>query len=209
MKYEIKLLAHQDGVIWRRNSNEVHLEGSSPKGFLYYPPSSIEFDESIAQYWDRYHLYVLGDEDPQVGDWIYLDLKQPLICRFDELINRSACKKIVASTGVLDITIKRTYVQFGGNVEETRLTFVPPLPDDLIKSYCEEPFDRVDGDIGDGEFIWIWGDDLLPQEKFYTEADMIGNMRGYLEYCVGKAYVTPQDYLNGKLMFIDYLNSKK
>ena len=83
------------------------------------------------------HLYFLSDEEIKEGDWGISKLNE--IVQFKKNYESTLYKKIIATTDKsLSKTIKSSYVQFGDNVEETRIEFLPQPSQSFIEKFVEE-----------------------------------------------------------------------
>lgn len=89
------------------------------------------------------HLYFLSDEE--------IDFKKDYAYHIDAVRNRHIiapntwvpnplfCSKIIATTDkFLSKTIKSSYVQFGDNVEETKIEFLPQPSQSFIEKFVED-----------------------------------------------------------------------
>ena len=83
------------------------------------------------------HLYFLSDEEIKEGDWGISKLNE--IVQFKKNYESTLYKKIIATTDKsLSKTIKSSYVQFGDNVEETRIEFLPQPSQSFIEKFVDE-----------------------------------------------------------------------
>lgn len=76
-----------------------------------------------------YHLYILSDEEIKEGDWVHHTLDK-VVKYTQELWNIKDCKKIIAATDLLRITVKDN---FGGNEAQ----HLPKPSNEFLQKYCE------------------------------------------------------------------------
>ena len=86
------------------------------------------------------HLYLLSEkEEIKKGDWLFdTNLYEIYQAKTNSSTTIKYVYKIIATTDDLSITTKSNYAQFGINVEETKLGFLPQLPQSFIKKYITE-----------------------------------------------------------------------
>jgi hypothetical protein len=93
--------------------------------------------------------------------------------------------EIVASSLYLSYTIKTNYIQFGDNVEETKVISVPSIPEDFIKTYVDS-FNKAE----QIEFVNVEYNEVSIQES-------LDNYENDCVYVNGvKVFSYPSEYQN-------------